>query len=100
MVAVAEDRVDATKYLLRRGVSWRKLTDKGKSCEEIACERNPSGELCELFGNMRRSVEYEESRQDKEKEAKQTTTSATTAANKGGKPKKPKTSGSKKHSEL
>lgn len=62
MVAVAEDRVAAAKYLLRRGVSWRTLTDQGKTCEEIGCERNPAGELCELFGNMRRSVEYEEKR--------------------------------------
>jgi hypothetical protein len=110
-VAVAEDRLEATKYLLRRGVSWRKLTDKGKSCEEIACERNPAGELCELFGNMRRSVEYEENRQDKKKEAKQqaadgadsdaaTTVATATTNNKGAKAKILKVPASKKHNEL
>ena len=69
MVSVAEGRTPAAKYLLRRGVSWRTVTDQGKTCEEISCERNPAGELCELFGNMRRSVEYEEKRADKGKPA-------------------------------
>jgi len=65
MVATAEGHIATAKFLLRRGVAWQTKNNQGETCRTIACKRDPEGELCELFTNMKRVTDEHDNTRDK-----------------------------------
>eukprot|EP00040_Diaphanoeca_grandis_P011059 m.56601 g.56601 ORF g.56601 m.56601 type:complete len:368 (-) comp22268_c0_seq1:369-1472(-) len=63
MLAVQHTHVAATKYILRRGVSWTTKNRQGETCEALACATDTTEELCMMFKRMRETTKYEAKRQ-------------------------------------